>query len=119
MVSAVLGHIIHRITHPRFVMLSGFTPPYTPSGDSSLVPASPWHYAGQVMSLGFQVDREMGQSFLPDEFGTATGGAACHFCEWQWTTDGSELLDPIYAQYKEFVVLIEADRGGARGFYCP
>jgi hypothetical protein len=100
-------------------MLSGFTPPYTPSGCSSLVPAPPWHYAGQVMSLAFQVDREAGQSFLPDGFGTATGSAAGHFCEWQWTTDGSELLDPVYSQYKEFFVLIEADRGGARAFYCP
>jgi Acetoacetate decarboxylase (ADC) len=100
-------------------MLSGFTPPYTPSGCSSLVPAPPWHYAGQVMSLAFQVDREAGQSFLPDGFGAATGNAACHFFEWQWTTDGSELLDPIYAQYKEFFVLVEADRGDARAFYCP
>ena len=100
-------------------MLSGFTPPYTPSGCSSLVPAPPWHYAGQVMSLAFQVDREAGQSFLPDGFGAATGSAACHFCEWQSTTDGSELLDPIYAQYKEFFVLIEADRGDARALYCP
>ena len=100
-------------------MLSGFTPPYTPSGRSSLVPAPPWHYAGQVMSLAFQVDREAGQSLLPDGFGVATGSAACHFCEWQSTTDGSELLDPIYAQYKEFFFLIEADRGGARAFYCP
>jgi hypothetical protein len=100
-------------------MLSGFTPPYTPSGRSSLVPPPPWHYAGQVMSLALQVDRDAGQSFLPDGFGAATGSAACHFCEWQWTTDGSELLDPVYAQYKEFFVLIEADRGGARALYCP
>ena len=100
-------------------MLSGFTPPYTPSGRSSLVPAPPWHYAGQVMSLAFQVDREAAQSFLPDGLGAATGSAACHFIEWQWTTDGSELLDPIYAQYKEFFVLIEGDRGGARASYCP
>jgi len=101
-------------------MLSGFTPPYTPSGRSSLIPAPPWHYAGQVMSLAFQIDRETGQFFLPDGFGAATGSAACHFCEWQWTTDGSELLDPIYAQYKEFFVVVEADRGGgARTLYCP
>jgi len=100
-------------------MLSGFTPPYTPSGRSSLVPAPPWHYAGQVMSLALQVDRDAGQSFLPDGFGAATGRAACHICEWQWTTDGSELLDPVYAQYKEFFVLIEADRGDARALYCP
>src|SRR5262249_11423535 len=101
-------------------MLSGFTSPYTPSGRSSLIPAPPWHYAGQVMSLAFQIDREAGQHFLPDGFGAATGSAACHFCEWQSTTDESELLDPIYAQYKEFFVLVEADRGdGARAFYCP
>jgi len=100
-------------------MLRGFAPPYTPSGRSSLFPAPPWHYAGQVMSLAFQIDREAGQSFLPDGFGAAMGSAACHFCEWQCTTDGSELLDPIYAQYKEFFVVIEADRGDSRAFYCP
>jgi hypothetical protein len=100
-------------------MLSGFTPPYTPSGRSSLVPAPPWHYAGQVMSLAFQVDREAAQSLLPDGFGAATESAACHFCEWQSTTDGSELLDPVYAQYKECFVIVEVDRGGARAFYCP
>jgi Acetoacetate decarboxylase (ADC) len=102
-----------------FLMLAGFTPPYTPSGCSSLVPEPPWHYAGQVMSLAFGVNREAAQSFLPDGFGAATGNAACHFCEWQWTTDGSELLDPIYAQYKECFVVIEADRDGARALYCP
>src|SRR5262249_46841896 len=100
-------------------MLSGFTPPYTPSGRSSLVPAPPWHYAGQVMSIAFLIDREAGQSLLPAGFGVATGGAACHFCEWQSTTDGSELLDPIYSQYKEFFVVIEADRGDTRALYCP
>jgi hypothetical protein len=100
-------------------MLSGFTPPYTPSGRSSLIPAPPWNYAGQVMSISFQIDGETGQSLLPAGFGAATGGAVCHFCEWQSTTDGSELLDPVYAQYKEFIVLVEAERGDARAFYCP
>jgi len=100
-------------------MLSGFTPPYTPSGRSSLIPTPPWHYAGQVMSIAFQIDREAGQSLLPAGFGVATGSAACHFCEWQSSMDGSELLDPIYSQYKEFFVVIEADRGDARALYCP
>ncbi len=101
-------------------MLSGFTPPYTPTGRSSLIPAPPpWHYAGQVMSLAFQTDRETAQSLLPDGFGVATGNAACHFCEWQSTTNGSELLDPVYAQYKECFVLLEAEQAGGRAFYCP
>jgi Acetoacetate decarboxylase (ADC) len=100
-------------------MLSGFTPPYTPSGRSSLAPPPPWHYAGQVMSLAFGVDRDAAQSLLPDGFGRATGQAAGHFCEWQATTDGSELIDPVYAQYKEFFALIEAEREGQRVLYCP
>jgi hypothetical protein len=100
-------------------MLSGFTPPFTPSGRSALIPPPPWHYAGQLLSLSFTVDREAAQSLLPDTFGEATGEAACHFCEWQATTDGSELLDPVYAQYKEFFVLIEAQRDGERVYFCP
>lgn len=105
-------------------MLSGFTPPYSPSGASSLVPPPPWHYCGQVLSLAFAVDRDAAASFLPDGFGTATGRAYGHFCDWQSTTDGSELLDPIYAQYKEAFVLIEAERPGSDSpgglaLFCP
>lgn len=100
-------------------MLTGFTPPYTPSGISSLVPPPPWHYAGHILSIAFKVDRTIAQNLLPDGFGIATGEAAGHFCEWQATTDGSELEDPIYAQYKEFFVLIEVTRRGAPAGYCP
>jgi hypothetical protein len=100
-------------------MLSGFTPPFSPSGRSQLVPPPPWHYAGQVLSLAFAADRKTAQDFLPEGFGQATGRAFGHFCEWQATTDGSELLDPAYAQYKEFFVLIEADRANGPGLYCP
>jgi len=100
-------------------MLSGFTPPYTPSGRSALIPAPPWHYAGQLLSLAFGVDRAAAQALLPEGFGQATGAAAAHFCEWQSTTDGSELLDPAYSQYREFLALVEVERAGARCFYCP
>jgi hypothetical protein len=100
-------------------MLSGFVAPYTPSGCSALIPSPPWHYAGQVFSLAFEVDADAVQCLLPEGFGRATGGAAAHFCEWQWTTDGSELLDPVYSQYKEFVALIEVERDEGRAFYCP
>jgi len=100
-------------------MLSGFTPPYTPSGRSALIPAPPWHYAGQLLSFAFDVDCAAAQSLLPDGFGSATGTAAAHFCEWQASTDGSELLDPAYSQYREFLALVEVERQGARCFYCP
>lgn len=100
-------------------MINGFTPPYTPGGRSSLVAPPPWHYAGQILSLAFGVDKAAAQALLPDGFGTATGRAYGHFCDWQATTDGWELLDPAYAQYREFFVLVEAERAGGPGLYCP
>jgi len=100
-------------------MLTGFTPPYTSTGRSSLAVAPPWHYAGQVLSLSFPVDDETANALLPVGFGRSIGSCAGHFCEWQATTDGSELTDPVYAQYKEFLVLIEAERNGEHVNYCP
>lgn len=98
-------------------MLTGFTPPYTPEGRSSVVPAPPWHYAGWVYSIACRTDPAVAQTFLAD--GTATGRCALHWCDWQATTDGWELLDPAYAQYKEAFVLIEAERGGEVVNTCP
>ena len=99
--------------------LQGLTSPYTPSGCSALVPPPPWHYAGDVVSLALDVDQGRADALLPDGFGRATGHAYGHFCEWQATTDGSELLDPVYAQYREFFILIEAERDGALALFCP
>ncbi|MDD9722786.1 acetoacetate decarboxylase family protein [Sulfitobacter sp. PR48] len=99
-------------------MLKGFTGPYTPKGRSSLVPSPPWHYAGRIVSIGARTEAEVAQRFLPSGFGGASGRIFGHFCEWQATTDGSELLDPAYSQYNEFFLLIEAlsDQGEARLF---
>jgi hypothetical protein len=114
--------MFRKLVTARTHMLAGFTPPFTPAGRSSLVTAPPWHYAGTVFSLRFPIDPDAAQTLLPEDFGEATGAACGHFCEWQATTDGSELLDPVYAQYKEFFVLIEA-RGKAEqsalALYCP
>ncbi len=53
-------------------MLSGFSAPYTPGGRSSLVAAPPWHYAGWLLSIAFELDRSTASSFLPQAFGNAT-----------------------------------------------
>lgn len=100
-------------------MLAGFTPPLTPHGRSALVPAPPWHYAGTVFSISYALPAAVAGAFLPPAAGAATGRAVAHFCEWQATTDGSELLDPVYAQYKEFFVVLEAERDGRVLRYCP
>ncbi|MGB6228940.1 MAG: acetoacetate decarboxylase family protein [Litorimonas sp.] len=100
-------------------MTKGFTPPYSVSGRSALVPDPPWHYAGRVISMEARVDPDAAASFLPATMGAATGRAFGHWCEWQATTDGRELLDPAYALYNEFFLLLEAERDGAPALYCP
>jgi hypothetical protein len=61
------------------MVLTGFTPPYTATGRSALVDAPPWHYAGQILSLAFDVERNIAQTLLPEDFGAATGRACGHF----------------------------------------
>jgi hypothetical protein len=99
-------------------VLQGFTPPFTPRGVSSLVPAPPWHYAGWLLNVEFAC--EGAAPFVPPELGSATGRGTVHFADWQATTDGSELLDPVLAQYRETIVVLELTRpdGGLANF-CP
>jgi hypothetical protein len=100
-------------------MLKGFSPPLSPGGRSSLVPPPPWHYAGWILSVEYELEEGVAASYLPEGFGRATGRGALHVAEWQGTTDGSELLDPAYAQYKEAFVVLEADRSGSSVNFCP
>lgn len=71
------------------------------------------------MSLAVQIDPATANHFIPKGFGQPTGRAYGHFCDWQATTNGMELLDPVYAQYKEFFFLLEAERHGDVRLYCP
>ncbi|HET8539740.1 MAG TPA: acetoacetate decarboxylase family protein [Anaeromyxobacter sp.] len=99
-------------------MLKGFTPPFTPRGSASLLPPPPWHYAGWLLSVEFECDRA--RPFVPAALGPATGRGVVHFADWQSTTDGSELLDPVVAQYRETIVVLELERPGAGlANFCP
>jgi hypothetical protein len=101
-------------------MLRGFTPPFTPKGTSSLVPPPPWHYAGWLLSVAFECDPARAAAFVPREVGAANGRGTIHFADWQATTDGSELLDPVVAQYRETIVLLELARpDGTAANFCP
>jgi hypothetical protein len=101
-------------------MLRGFTPPFTPRGIASLVPPPPWHYAGWLLNVEFDCQRDRAADFVPSSLGAATGRGTVHFAEWQATTDGSELLDPVHSQYRETIVLLEMERGdGTRANFCP
>jgi hypothetical protein len=101
-------------------MLTGFAPPFTPRGLASLVTPPPWHYAGWLINVAFECDPERAAAFVPRELGEANGSGAIHFAEWQSTTDGTELLDPILSQYRETIVLLELTRpDGTAANFCP
>lgn len=101
---------------------SSFTAPFTASGRSALVQAPPWHYAGWLVNVAFEFDAARGAALMPPELGTPTGKGCVHFADWQACgNDERELLDPVYAQYRETIVVLEiaAGPGEATRFHCP
>ncbi|BAL93866.1 acetoacetate decarboxylase family protein [Rubrivivax gelatinosus] len=97
-----------------------FTAPFTTTGRSALVPPPPWHYAGWLLNVAFRFDAAAAAALVPPAAGQATGRGCVHFADWQATTDGHELLDPVMAQYRETIVVLELERpDGSRCMYCP
>jgi len=99
---------------------ASFTAPFTISGRSAIVPPPPWHYAGWLINVAMRFETENSSAIVPEKLGRVTGNGCIHFADWQATTDGSELLDPVYAQYRETIVIVEIERPDGSVFnFCP
>lgn len=99
---------------------ASFTAPFTASGRSAIVPPPPWHYAGWMMNVAIRFQTDQSASLVPTELGRLTGQGCVHFVDWQATTNGDELLDPVYAQYRETILIVEIERpDGALVNFCP
>lgn len=97
-----------------------FTAPFTATGRAALVSAPPWHYAGWLLNVAFRFDPGSAVVLVPPAAGRAVGTGCIHFADWQACTDGHELLDPVLAQYRETIVVLEIERSdGSRCMYCP
>jgi hypothetical protein len=97
-----------------------FTAPFTTTGRSALVRPPPWHYAGWLLNIAFRFDAAAAVPLVPPEAGKPVGTGCVHFADWQACTDGHELLDPVLAQYRETIVVLEIERpDGSRCMYCP
>lgn len=97
-----------------------FTAPFTASGQSAIVPPPPWHYAGWLMNISICCDTLNSASLVPSSLGRLTGKGCIHFVDWQATTDGRELVDPVYAQYRETIVIVEIEQPNGKLYnYCP
>ena len=88
----------------------GFLFPRTATGRSTLLPAPPWHYSGETLTLEYRTDPAAVAELLPDPLQPADddpGAVAVIWADWQsCRDDGQELLDPIRAQYKECFVVV-------------
>jgi len=96
--------------------LKGFMLPRTPGGRASIVPAPPWHYSGDVLTIEYRTDPSNVAALLPDGVepaGDDPGAVAIIWADWQSCgDDGSELLDPVRSQYKECFVVVRCARNG-------
>ncbi len=104
------------------IMLKGYSTPLSPEGRANLVPAPPWHYAGDIFVIEFRTSPDAAAAVLPPglEPGRNIGACVAFFADWQAAAASrEELLDPVRAQYHEFFVLVSAEHRGEPVMTCP
>lgn len=111
-----------RVTNRDAGMLSGFTVPKSLFGQAALVPAPPWHYAGDVVGVEFWTDAAATAATLPSGLSPdpeSGGHAVLMFLDWQFTARDDEHLDPARYQYREALVLVDAMYREMPVMWCP
>jgi acetoacetate decarboxylase len=102
--------------------VEGFLHPRTATGRASLIPAPPWHYSGDLLTVEYRTDPARVAELLPDPLGPAPedpGAVAIIWADWQSCSEsGEELLDPVRAQYKECFVVVRCSFGGRTYSRC-
>jgi acetoacetate decarboxylase len=94
------------------VSLSGLPFPRTPSGRASLLPPTPWHYSGELLTVEYRTNPEAIAALLPAGVALVhddedPGAVAFIWADWQSCgADEQELLDPVRAQYREAFVVV-------------
>jgi acetoacetate decarboxylase len=102
--------------------LHGFMLPHSPEGRASLIPAPPWHYSGDVLTLEYRAAAGAVARWLPSPLEPASeepDAVAVIFADWQSCSDGGdELLDPVRSQYKEAFVVVRCRFDGETYSRC-
>ncbi|REK15702.1 MAG: acetoacetate decarboxylase [Actinobacteria bacterium] len=90
--------------------MQGFLFPKSPTGKASLIPAPPWHYSGEMITVEYRTDPGRVAELLPEGAELPEddpGAVAIIWADWQSCGDDfAEILDPARAQYKECFVVI-------------
>lgn len=102
--------------------MRGFLPPYTPDGNSALVPEMPWHYSGNLLTVEYRTDPKNVRAILPADLDLAPedpGAVAFIWADWQSCSNGgAELLDPSRSQYLEAFVVVRCSYQGQTYSRC-
>src|SRR5215475_6210535 len=85
----------------RVADMTGFFYPRTASGQSSLLPAPPWHYSGNMLTIEYRTDPARVAELLPRPLGPAPEDPGAE-----------ELIDPVRAQYSECLAVVRCVYGG-------
>jgi hypothetical protein len=96
--------------------------PRSPAGEASIVPAPPWHYSGDLLTVEYRTDPANVAALLPAGVGPADddpGAVAIIWADWQSCSEGGdELLDPVRSQYKECFVVVRCRYHGETYSRC-
>ena len=86
--------------------------PRTASGQASLLPPTPWHYSGDLLTVEYRTDPANVRAVLPPDVQLVNddedpGAVAFIWADWQSCGDDRvEILDPVRSQYKEAFVVV-------------
>ncbi len=96
--------------------MAGFFYPRTATGKASLLPAPPWYYSGDLLTVEYRTDPASVARLLPEPLSLAPddpGAVALIWADWQSCgASGEELLDPVRAQYSECFAVVRCGLGG-------
>jgi hypothetical protein len=100
----------------------GFFYPRTATGAASLIPAPPWLYSGDLLTIEYRTDPSRVRELLPEPLelaGEDPGAVALIWADWQSCSTGAEeLLDPVRAQYKEMFAVVRCSYRGETYSRC-
>jgi hypothetical protein len=102
--------------------MANFYYPRTPSGKAGILPAVPWHYSGELITLEYRTDVDAVRALLPDDLELADedpGAVAAIWADWQSCSDDfNEVLDPVRGQYKEMFIVVRCKYQGQTYSRC-
>lgn len=96
--------------------------PRSAEGKASIVPAPPWHYSGELLTVEYRTDPERVLELLPEPLELAEedpGAVALIWADWQSCSESfDELLDPVRSQYKECFAVVRCRYQGTTYSRC-